>query len=327
MRFVVYGAGAVGGVIGSELFAAGHDVRLIARGEHGAAIAREGLRCELPERVRIQRIPVAAGPAEIDWSGEDVVVVLAVKSQDSAGALAALEAAAGCEVSVACAQNGVENERVVLRRFARAYSVVVVLPATHIEPGVVVAHSAPVTGLLDIGCVPDGVDRRCVEIAAALSGAGFVAEAREDISRWKYAKLLRNLANAVDALFADPEGAGAAEVTRLAIAEGVAVLAAAGIDHVPLEQFDRRHRELITLRPVTGRPREGGSSWQSLARGTGAIETEQLNGEVVLLGRRHGVATPVNEALRRLAGEAARTGAKPRGLRDAAAFLRAAADG
>ena len=55
----------------------------------------------------------------------------------------------------------------------------------------------------------------------------------------------------------------------------------------------------------------GGSSWQSLARGTGSIEAEFLNGEIVLLGALHGVATPVNALLQRLALQAADEGAAP----------------
>ncbi|WUJ19490.1 hypothetical protein OHS70_07955 [Streptomyces sp. NBC_00390] len=43
--------------------------------------------------------------------------------------------------------------------------------------------------------------------------------------------------------------------------------------------------------------RTGGSTWQSLVRGTGSIETDHLNGEMVLLGRQQGVPTPVNEVL------------------------------
>jgi 2-dehydropantoate 2-reductase len=57
--------------------------------------------------------------------------------------------------------------------------------------------------------------------------------------------------------------------------------------------------------------RGGGSSWQSLARGAGRIETDFLNGEVVLLGRLYGVATPVNARLQSLARELAREGAAP----------------
>ncbi len=53
---------------------------------------------------------------------------------------------------------------------------------------------------------------------------------------------------------------------------------------------------------------QGGSSWQSLARRSGSIEAEFLNGEIVLLGGLHGVATPVNALLERLAIRAAAEG-------------------
>jgi 2-dehydropantoate 2-reductase len=56
---------------------------------------------------------------------------------------------------------------------------------------------------------------------------------------------------------------------------------------------------------VPGTTHGGGSSWQSLTRGTGSIEADFLNGEIVLLGREHDVPTPVNEALQRLANRAA----------------------
>ncbi len=62
----------------------------------------------------------------------------------------------------------------------------------------------------------------------------------------------------------------------------------------------------MQLRPVGGQRRGGGSSWQSLARGTRRIEADYLNGEVVLLGRLHGVDTPVNEVLQRVANCLAR---------------------
>jgi 2-dehydropantoate 2-reductase len=307
-RFVVYGAGAVGGVIGSRLFEHGHDVVLIARGAHRDAIERDGLRLESPDGVQVFPIAVAGGPEELDWRRDDVVL-LTMKGQDTAAALERLDASAGPDVAVACAQNGVENERLALRRFAEVYSVVVQLPATHLVPGVVVAHSAPVTGALDVGRYPDGPGRRAGEIAAAFESSGFASEAREDVSRWKYAKFLRNVPNAVDALFGRDRGAP--EVQRRALAEAVAVLDAAGIDYVGDEIYERRFNRLITLRPVAGSSRAGGSSWQSLARRSGMIEADQLNGEVVLLGRLHEVATPVNELLRRLAVADARAGEPP----------------
>jgi 2-dehydropantoate 2-reductase len=53
------------------------------------------------------------------------------------------------------------------------------------------------------------------------------------------------------------------------------------------------------------------------------VETDYLNGEVVLLGRLHGVPTPANELLQRLANEAAREGRRPGSLgeRDLLALL------
>ncbi len=52
--------------------------------------------------------------------------------------------------------------------------------------------------------------------------------------------------------------------------------------------------------------RGGGSTWQSLVRGTGAVETDYITGEIVLRGRLHGVPTPVNELLQLLANQLAR---------------------
>jgi 2-dehydropantoate 2-reductase len=61
----------------------------------------------------------------------------------------------------------------------------------------------------------------------------------------------------------------------------------------------------VDFAPVPGVSYGGGSSWQSLTRGTGSIEADYLNGEIALLGREHGIPTPVNETLQRLANRAA----------------------
>jgi 2-dehydropantoate 2-reductase len=208
-----------------------------------------------------------------------------------------------------CVQNGVANERAALRRFANVYGVCVMFPAAHLAPGVVVAASAPVPGILDIGRYPGGSDPTAAAVAAAFRAAGLHSEPRPDIMRWKYTKLLVNLGNAVQAVCGElPRDS---EVARWLRAEGEAALAAAGIDHASAAEDRRRRGDILTVRPVPGHPRGGGSSWQSLARGTGAIETDYLNGEIVLLGRLHGVPTPVNEHARRLANRCARDGVPP----------------
>lgn len=304
MAFVIYGAGAVGGVLGARLHAAGFDVRLIARGAHLSAIRSGGLRLESPEGATTVPVPAYGSPAEAGV-GPDDVVLLTMKSQDTPAALDALRLVASSTTPVVCLQNGVANERLALRLFSHVYGVCVMFPAAHIEPGVVQARSAPVPGLLDLGRYPGGVDETARSVAAAFSKAGFVSEPRADIMRWKYRKLIMNLGNAVTALCGTGSGP-AAQVTELLRAEGEAVLAAAGIDVVDDETDRARRADLLRTPAFEGQAPGGGSSVQSLLRGTGTIEADHLNGEIVLLGRLHGVPAPANELVRQLAVVAAR---------------------
>jgi 2-dehydropantoate 2-reductase len=308
----MYGAGAIGGAIGGRLFQAGHDVTLVARGDHLRALKDDGLTLASPEGSVALRVPAVGHPAAAALRDGDVVI-LAMKSQDSAAALSDLSAHAPPGIRVVCAQNGVENERVALRLFPHVYGMAVMLPATHLEPGVVVAHLAPTTGLLDLGRYPGGVDTPAEEIAAALSGATFGSQPRPDIMRWKYRKLILNLGNAVEAV-CGPEAARSTPLARMARAEGEACLRAAGIDAVSVDDDRARRGDVFQLRQVPGHERQGGSSWQSLARRLGSVETDYLTGEIVLLGRLHRVPTPVNDLLQLLANQMAVEGRAPGGM-------------
>ncbi|MGO9876532.1 MAG: ketopantoate reductase family protein [Acidimicrobiia bacterium] len=311
MRFIVYGAGAIGGVIGARLVQGGYDVTLIARGAHYEAIRDRGLRIRSPDDDATLAIPVVDHPSQLSFSADDVVV-LAMKSQDTIGACEALRSCAVPDVAVACFQNGVENERVALRHFSNTYGVCVMSPTSHIEPGVVIAQSAPVSGLLDIGCYPHGLDDRAHAIAGALNASSFHSIPRPDVMRWKYTKLLMNLANAVEATVA--ADSRVKEVAAMVRAEGEACLRAAGIDFASRDEDIERRADRMHVQPVDGEYRGGGSSWQSLARGTRSIETDYLNGEIVMLGRLHGVATPANAVMQRVANEQARLTAAPKSV-------------
>ena len=301
MRFVVFGAGAIGGVLGARLYQGGHDVTLIARGEHHAAIRRDGLTLETPDERVTLPIPAALHPGAIDWRGGEVVM-LATKTQDSAGALADLRAAAPSGVAVVCVQNGVENERLALRLFADVYAAVVMSPTAHMEPGVVQGYGTKLSGVIDLGRYPTGVDERAREIAHTIASSHYDSDARPDIMRFKYAKLVVNLGNAASAI-CEP-GAAREELIDRVKEEGLAALDAAGIDHAAGDVDDVLGRwERYGVRDIGGTPRHGSSTWQSIARGASAIETDYLNGEIVLLGRLHGVATPLNQALCELAGD------------------------
>jgi 2-dehydropantoate 2-reductase len=97
----------------------------------------------------------------------------------------------------------------------------------------------------------------------------------------------------------------------MALQEGEACLSAAGIPYASDEEDRARRADHLNPTDVVGYERGGSSTWQSLARSRGTVEVDYLNGEIVLLGRLHGVPTPVNELLQRLANEKARSHAKP----------------
>ncbi len=309
MRYIIIGAGAVGGTIGGLLAAAGRDVVLVARGPHLSALRENGLRLELPCGEQELAIPAVAGPDELAPRGDDLLV-LAVKTQDTAAALDTWSGF-GDRPPVVCAQNGVENERLALRRFPDVHGMCVWLPSVHLEPGVVQAPCAPLTGMLHVGRYPSGEDATARRIAADLSDAGFAAPVTHEVMAWKYAKLLSNLANAAEAVLGPADEQPLRELALRARAEGAAVLDAAGIAYVGEERQEEARGDRMRLQPVKGRTRGGGSSWQSLERGTGSVESDYLNGEIVLLGRQLGVPTPVNEALRRTANRLARTHRRP----------------
>jgi 2-dehydropantoate 2-reductase len=231
-----------------------------------------------------------------------------VKSQDTEAALRALAAVAPTGVAVVSVQNGVANEPAALRWFADVYGMCVQCPAVHLEPGVVEVRWTPVMGILDVGRYPDGIDARGEAIAAAVASTAFESVARADIMRWKYGKLRANLNNAVDALCGPGTRTAVGTMDTDAQAEAEACFEAAGIPFASAEEATAR-RALVSIPPLgasIGRP--GASSWQSLARGTGSIEVDYLNGEIVKLGREQAIPTPVNEALQRIANRAAHEG-------------------
>ncbi|MFF8671578.1 ketopantoate reductase family protein [Streptomyces sp. NPDC015242] len=319
MRYIVIGSGAVGGSIGGRLHESGRSVVLAARGAQAEALRARGLRLTVPTGTLTLDVPVAAGPEDVGLRADDVLV-LAVKTQHSVAALDAWAArpvagggTAGERLAVVCAQNGVENERLALRRFREVYGMCVVLPSSHLTPGEVVAPCGPYSGALVLGRYGTGGDDRARRIADDLEKSCFLTPVAADVMRWKYGKLLGNLANAVEAVCGSASDAAARDLIARAKAEGAAVLDAAGIAYASGAEITELRSGTVEVRPVPGEPTRS-STWQSLARGTGSIETDYLNGEIVLLGREHGVPTPVNAALQAAARESALRGGKPGGL-------------
>ncbi len=309
MRFVIFGAGAIGGVVGARLHQSGHDVALIARGAHHDAIAANGLTLETPTDRTTHAIPVAGTPAALGIGADDVVLV-AVKSQDTQGALEDLRAARPEGVPVVLLQNGVANERTALRLLPDVYGAVVLIPAAHLEPGVVQAFGTQSTGKIDVGRFPHGVDDLVSAVTGALAASRFESLPNPDIMSAKYAKLIDNLANAAQAVC----GVGAEgldDLIEVARVEGRAVLDAAGINYLPERPENQPQRYLWEgIGEIPGRAPAGGSTWQSLTRGA-SLETDYLTGEIILQARLSGVNAPLNELLVALINETVHQGLRP----------------
>ena len=91
MRICIVGAGAIGGLVGARLAAAGETVSVLARGANLEAISARGLTVIEPDGTQL-RAPVAAASADTGSLGPQDVIVLALKAHQLAGIARHLEA-------------------------------------------------------------------------------------------------------------------------------------------------------------------------------------------------------------------------------------------
>ena len=195
MRFVMYGAGAIGGVVGAQLHEHGHEVVLIARGAHYDAIRDVGPALRVARTGR-SRCPSTSStrPDRIDFrtrrrrGARD-------EEPGHRRALTALAAAAPRR-----ARGGVHAERR-RQRARRAPLLRVGVRGVRRLPGACTSSPGSVEalrGAASPACSTSGGSRtarttRGEQIAAALDASTFESVARADIMRWKYRKLINNL--------------------------------------------------------------------------------------------------------------------------------------
>ena len=202
-----------------------------------------------------------------------------------------------------------------LRLFPNVHGVTVMMPAAFTDPGEVLCHGTPRLGLFDIGRFPAGSDADDTRLAALFDTARMAGFVHRDVMASKRGKLLVNLGNCLEA--AVGRGADRGDFPARVRAEGEAVFRAAGLAWDDVGMDDPRRKNLMQMGEIPGTTRFGGSTSQSLLRGTGRVETDYLNGEVAYLGRLHGVDTPVNAFLTWL-GAALATARVPPGHLDLA---------
>jgi 2-dehydropantoate 2-reductase len=297
MRFSVLGSGAVGGYYGAKLSRAGHDVTLVARGAHLAAIREHGLLVRSPSlgdftvKARAEDDTSKIGPVD--------VVIVAVKAYDNAQAFPLIAPMLGPESSVLTLQNGVDStyELAALFGEARVVGGTTYIAAALTSPGVIDqtgTHRRIVFGET-FGTLPR-LSARVRAIDEALAGADIQSEAVADgrVPIWEKFIFLVALAGFTGAsrlpigpLWADPIVRSrfleaCREVEQVARAEGVDV-APDVVDRVD-----------AYVRGIPGTMRS--SLLIDLSQGK-RIEVEALQGSVVRRAARAGVPVPIMSTL------------------------------
>lgn len=319
---VVAGAGSVGCYVGARLAAAGRNVTLLLRAPLAETIERYGLRVSdldghdeiLPPTV----LKFSSDP-EAAFQSADIVLVT-VKSRDTAAMAELIAAHAPKDTIVVSLQNGVENARVLRRAVGPKRKVVdAMVPfnvvQTHTGNQTPRFHRAT-SGTIQIEAGTDGL-RDLLDVPGAR-----VSE-HDDIDAVLWGKLIVNLNNAVNALSDLPLADQLRDRRwRILISrqmrEGLAVLRAAGIRPAPVEGVPPRLIAFalrlpdalfkIAARGMLAVDRNARSSmWEDLRIGR-PTEIDYLQGEIVRLAEKHGVAAPLNRRVMEIVKDAEKAG-------------------
>jgi len=299
VKIAVYGAGGVGGYFGGRLALAGHEVHLIARGDHLDAIRQHGLRVDSVRGGFDVRVPATDDPGQI---GPSDIVLFCVKSYDTAAAASRLAPLLGDATAVVSLQNGVDNESTLADAIGWRHVVggASFIFATITGPGVIDHTGGPASLAFgefgDSGTMAGPRSDRVLALAEACRAADIPTDVPDDIRVVLWSKYAFICAQA-----------GMTATTRLPIgdirecepswrmfatlvAEAAAVARAEGVP-LPDSVVDDHLRATMKLEP-TGRS----SLYHDLATGH-RMELEALHGTLSRLGARHGVPTPATDAV------------------------------
>jgi len=290
-KIAVVGAGAVGGYFGGMLARAGAPVTMIGRRAFAEAVKNSGLQLDTAQ-FRETVYPEAS--TEIAAAAGAEVVLLCVKTTDTASAAKSLAPHICHEALVVSLQNGVNNaEEIRAAAGIDALPAVVYVAAAMSPPGYV-KHLG--RGDLVVGPKNAQTER----IASLFLQAKVPCRISENIEGELWTKLIWNCAlNAISALgrvtygeiFASPD---ARRIIETLVEEVLAVARAKGIHPPGLEDPKAALAGALKIAEQMSGTRS--STAQDMARGK-RTEIDSLNGYVARLGEQMGVATPVNHAL------------------------------
>ena len=293
MRIVVLGAGGVGGYFGAKLARAGVDVTFVARGAHLTAIQAGGLHVrsliEGESTVKVTAVEDVAGLAPAD------VVLLAVKASATETVLERARPVVGPDTTVLTLQNGVGSVDLIDRVFGGGHALggAAYIFAVITAPGVIEHRFL---GRIAFGEMDGRRTTRAERLLAVLREAQIPCELSDDIRRVMWEKYLLICAQAgMTALSRAPLGVLRAhpatwamyralveETAAVGRADGVALspdvveTIMKGAEALAPGAFSSLHHDLVNGKP---------------------LELEALHGHLVRLARRHGVPTPMADAV------------------------------
>lgn len=304
MRVLVMGAGALGSVVGGFMAKAGHTVTLIGRAAHMDAVAQNGLRITGIWGDHLIRSLVARSDTQGLKRGDFDLILIAVKSYDTASAADAALPLAGENTLVGSYQNGLGNVETIAERIGwpRTFDARVIYGAVVPEPGHVdVTVIANPTALG--ACRPETPAARVREIAAAMDAAGVPTVYTDEITTVLWSKVTYNCAlNPLSGLLDVPYGAllhteHTRAILREVVEEVYAVGTAMGVTLKPATAPEYVELLFNVLIPPTSA--HYASMREDFRRGR-RTEIDALNGAIVRYGEQHGVACPTNRMLTRL---------------------------
>jgi 2-dehydropantoate 2-reductase len=323
-RYVIFGAGAIGGAIGALLTASGSPVVLVARPATAEALKR-GVRIKRDGQQMKVKAAAVTSISQITPAGNDVVL-LTTKSQATESAIKELASVYDRSLRIVCLQNGIRNEEIAASSFDKVYAGLVLFTAVQLDPEVI---NLPRGRQIAIGCYPSGVDDLAFAISDDLRRAGFDCIASAHVMAMKWAKLIANLNNATHAItgywmekaMADPEMRRLMYEVRI---EGLRVLDVAGIAVEPpagepspirVREETEKLKQLPDLSSdadsLPYEQRRYPSMWQDLKLGRKTNEAGFLNGEIIELGKKLGIPTPYNQALLEIVNRMSAEGIRP----------------
>jgi 2-dehydropantoate 2-reductase len=301
----IAGAGSIGCFVGGVLADAGRRVSLLARPRVIGEINSNGLRVTSFEgfdhKVASSELSLSDDPSIFGGAG---VVLVTVKSTDTADVADLIARHAPSDAVVVSLQNGVGNVSVLRERLPGRNVLAGMVPFNVIALGQGRFHRATSGDIV--------IEQDEAGTAAQLSVAGLTMRATDNIAGVQWGKLLLNLNNALNALSGLPLREQLAQRSWRKLfadqmAEGLAAMKAEGIKPVAstpvppaltpyLLRLPDAVFQLLLGRTMKIDPEARSSMWEDLQRGR-RTEIDYLQGVITRIAGRHGLKAPLSERI------------------------------